>query len=312
MEPVTVDGQPGNPLGQPVEVNQTPEGPQQTPQPAETPASAVQTQQTNQQNDIMSRVDSFLKKNPRIPNPADVTNDFNSNDFENITDPEQRGLLKKAYNSMRRGVDKKLEEMANLRKEISQINSQNQSWTPQRVQSLLNDPTFIQAAQQVAGVSQNGNEDLDPDEVKENQRYMALQNEINALKSMNSQAIWNSQHAKLAQEYEGYSSEAVDTIKAELLAGKIQAGPEHLWKVYDYDNLKTRMVDKVKAAYEMGRQDERSGITNNHQAASFQGMQVQPANVQMKKNDDESGKNYFVRLGLQNLLKSKSRTPARV
>jgi hypothetical protein len=95
--------------------------------------------------DLFKRVAEFKAPEPtKAPaNEFGITED----DYKRVeSDPS----LSKLYKSLQAGAGKKFEEAASIRKEIEKLKSDNSAWSKERVKSLLNDPNFVNAAQQVA------------------------------------------------------------------------------------------------------------------------------------------------------------------
>lgn len=290
-------------------------------QPA--PQAQVVTQPTtqskpNQQTDVIDRVNKFMQSNDPSKLPqVDGGDDFDIKQLDSIADPTQREILKKGFNSLRNGFNKKYMTLAEETKAVRELKqqlesqirekAQDEGWTPQRVQSLLNRPDFVQSAQAIIGNGQTSDDYLTEEQKQDRARVSALEREIANLKSMSSEAVWNQQHTILKQKFPEYDSNAVDTIRADFLAGKVQAGPEHLWKVHDYDHLIKRMESKVRAAYEMGRQDERGGVQEKINSNSYSGINVNPSEDVPVREKDESSKSYFTRIGLRNLINARNK-----
>jgi hypothetical protein len=99
----------------------------------------------------------------------------------------------------------------------------------------------------------------------------------------------NSQHETLGAKYSNYVPQEIDTITFDMLNGKIQTTPEHIYKAFKHD-------ENVSAAYEMGRLDERNGVSEKIQSASVEGIQTAPSAPTVVPEKDESSKAYFARI----------------
>jgi hypothetical protein len=251
---------------------------------------------TTPEPSLLQRVSSFKPEETKAPeeNKPDT---FNPNDIESIEDPQAKEYAQKAYKSLEKGYQKKFQDLAALRKEVEAMKQDSNTWTPERVNKLLNDPTFVQSAQQIAGLSQEAQDDYSALSEQERKEIASLKQELNMLKQNSTQAEIRAQDEHLKSTYANYDSSAVDTLTADLLAGKVQAGRGDLWKVIDYENA-------VQRAYELGRQDNRGGLEEKvNSSSATEGLNIsQNANVQ-KKESGESSESYFSKLGQKALEK---------
>lgn len=283
-----------------------------------TPQAGVQGKAPEKpNNDILTRVNEFIQRNP----PASSDDDgfkFDSSEIEKIEDPKTKELVEGIYKSFQSGMDKKFKEVAELRNTLQEQIKQGQTatsgtqlpWTTDRVQSLLQDPSFIQAASQVSGLGADDDDSNLSDKDRQAMASLQEQNrqltqQVQALSASSSNAMRVQEDEVLKSRYEGYNPKAVDTLTGDLLQNRVKASREHLWKVLDYDEMVKRMENKIRSAYNIGRTDERNGVQENVQAASIEGMQTVPNEDVPKKEKGESSQSYFVRLGLRNLARTK-------
>ena len=220
-------------------------------------------------DDLIKRASEVKIETP-LPAKADV-------DYENHFDPNAINTLKtseelKSYaeglrKSYARGFEKKTQELSSTRKLLeAQLTSMN-TWTPERVQALINDPQFVQAASSIIGPSsQNDNSMLSENERKtisniERQQQTILKQQLELQK--------REQDVQIAGRFSNYNPQSVDILTAELIEGKVQATREHLWKVLDYDQA-------VQRAYELGKQDRNLSIKEKINASSATGFNASP------------------------------------
>lgn len=240
-------------------------------------------------DDLLSRVTKFVKdKDPNNKSPeeidAEVYNDAAFREkIEKIQDPELKKHMELFRKSGITGLTKKFQEVAELRKEIQSLKDgiTPKGWTPERIQQLIKDPEFLNAARQVADVpNEQTDDEYVPDSVKkklaeiDNIKNQLLQQQQNQFVQKIEQ-----EHQVLSQKYGNYDRNKVDEIRKELLEGKIHANSEHLYKAWFHD-------ENVKKAYEMGRQDERAGVSEKQRASSFQGgSQTVNSDIKIEKTD---------------------------
>lgn len=179
------------------------------------------------------------------------------------------------------GYGKKFQELAEMRKSFEANKSAPSTWTPERIQNeLLKDPTFVQAAQSVANAQTDGNDSM----LTENDRKL-----IDESKKASQFALLQARKAERARQdevnkakYANYKPEAVDIIEADLLAGKVQATREYLFKASDYEAM-------AKRSYELGRRDEREGINTKVQVSSPGGYTaVSQTDFEPKKGESDN------------------------
>jgi len=285
----------------------------------ETPTVEAQVEQGKstqqpQTEDLLTRVSKFtIDNDPSVKSTEEINSGvFNDSELtsklESIEDPvlkEQMSALRKSLVS---GVNGKFQEIAEIRKELQAMKTetkavQNEQWTPERVQSLINDPTFVEAAQKVAGT-----ESIDSDEYSslsdaEKARIQDMESKIKELKDLNAKSLETQQiqlrqqqHEQFKQKYSDYDPKQIDTITYDMLNGKIQATPEHIYKAWNYDK-------NINASYEMGRRDEREGVRSKVQSMSAEGIQTSHASTPYKKEDNESQKNFINRIIADKLSK---------
>ena len=250
------------------------------------------TQTAIKESDLVTKVSGFKEETKSETTSEDV---FNVNDIEKIEDPQAREYALKAYKSFQRGFNQKFQDLAEMRKALEAKKVEGSNWTPEKVQALLNDKTFVEAAQRVTSNTQGSDEysalsETDKKLLQDNQR------QLNALAQQNAQLLRKQQDENLKNKYANYSSEAVDIITSDLLEGKRQATREDLWKVYDYEAA-------VKRAYQMGMKDGNSGISEKMGSVSAEGLTVNPNPAPPQKKEGETDRDYFKRIVLTNLQK---------
>ena len=242
------------------------------------------------------------KVNPPVD---EATNPFGltKEDYDKVnSDP----VLSKFYKSMQSGLTKKTQEIADIKRSLE--SQTGQRWTPERIQQLLNDPEFIQSAQQVAGTSVPKGEGYTSEEWStltdaEKSEIIGLKREVSQLKQSNQLALKAQQDSMLQQTYANYDSQKVDTLLSQMMNGSLQATREHLWKVLDYEPA-------VDRAYKLGRQDERGGNIERVQSLSPMGVPAQP-NQEIQPEKGESNENFWRRIIDRRLAEKRAGTQTR-
>jgi len=225
---------------------------------------------------IVSRVANYTPEAKKEAQPDDIQ--FNPQDFS-VEDAKK--YAETAYKSFEKGFQKKFQDLAELKKTLESSVAHSSSWTTEKIQSLLQDPSFVSAAQGVLGQSNqnfSGDDDgysalsdTDKREITEvkRQNHMLLQQQ-NLL-------LMKQQDEMLKSKFPNYKPEAVDTITADLLQGKVKNTREYIWKAYDYE-------EGINRAYQLGMQDARQNLNENIQGASFDsGVSTTPSENLLKR-----------------------------
>jgi len=220
---------------------------------------------------------------------------FNINDIEKIEDPQAKEYAQKAYKSFEKGYQEKFRTLAEERKSWEAKRAEGDNWTSDKVQSLLKDPKFVDAAQSVLGQGNDDYSALSDADKKQVQEAKLLAKQ--ALEQ-NAQLLKAQQDERLQGKYANYKPEAVDILTADLLAGKVQATREHLWKVQDYDAA-------VRRAYKLGLDDKKLVNQEKATSMSIEGTTQQATEGAVEKEKTETDKQWFVRNALNRLVKSK-------
>jgi hypothetical protein len=233
--------------------------------------------------------------------------EFDVTEIEKIKqkDPEAGAWAEKAYKSFQKGFNNKYQEIAELRKKLeTQAKPEPIAWTPQRLQQEINKPDFVSAAQEVVK-NQNpegsGLTDVEYSTLseKEKQKLQNMEKEILILKRENTLAQMKAQDEQLKVKYANYDPKAIDIITADMIAGRVQATREHLFKVLDYE-------DAVHRAYELGKQDKQ--LTNEEKVTSMspEGTTAQATEGAVEREKNETDRAWFIRNALNRLAKSKT------
>lgn len=247
--------------------------------------------------DIVSRVASFQ---PETKKPTDEQPIFNVNDIDKIEDPKAREYARNAHKELERTYQKKFQDIAEIKKAL-ESKTEPSSWTTEKIQNLLKDPSFIQAAQGIIGNSQpEQDQEFSNLTDAEKQRIARIEKEHQMFLQQQNQFFLKQQDEQLKSKFPNYKPEAVDTITADLLQGKVNNTREYIWKAYDYE-------DAVNRAYQLGKKDALGEINNNNSVSSFSesGVSTSQPTSSVKMEDGESRENFFKRLYAANLAKQK-------
>ena len=269
---------------------------------SESPVTPV-TQVVTKEPDLVTRVSQVKVEVPEVKTTEVKEPDFDFKDIEKIADPVAKEYAEKAYKSFQRGFNQKFQEIADLRKTLESEKNQISNWSPERVQQLLNDQGFITAAKSVMatqapttfeGTQEEWSGLSETDKVK----FHNMEQEIHMLKQQNFLTKRVQEDESLKTKYVNYKPEAIDILTSDLLANKVQATREHLWKVYDYD-------DAVRRAYQLGKEDRQTDTKEKVSSTSVEGITTTSSKEKPTPEKGESNRAFWDRVVLSNLTKLK-------
>jgi len=250
--------------------------------------------------DLVSRVSKVKVEKT----PPEATNPFglSKEDYDKVTNEP---TLSKFYKSMQADYVKKTQEAAELKKQSEAKIKEASNWTPERLQLEMNNPEFIRAATQVAGMRNPPNSGLNDQQwsalTEQEKAQMAnMQQQVNQLQMQNWNLQQRQQDEQLKGRYANYNSDIVDVTVKDLVAGKVTANREYVWKAIDYE-------DAVNRAYQLGLQDRQAGLSEKQQASSPEGLAMTPTNQVPPIEKGESNTAYFRRLADRRLEEAKGR-----
>lgn len=233
--------------------------------------------------DLVSRVSKV-----KVEEPKKEEEIFNVTDIEKIEDPKAKEYATKAYKSLLGDYTRKMQELSEMRKSFQK---EPEKWTPEKVQSLLNDQTFVESARSIVGTPHDDGSMLTEAEKHE---LTSLKDKIRQMETQTWNAIKIQQDEALKQRYANYDPQAVDYITGELIQGKRNATREDIFKAMDYENA-------VKRAYELGRQDKEIVTKDKIESSSIDGGAVTSTGTPPPQEKNESDRAYFRRLAERRL-----------
>ncbi len=288
----------------PAQVNQTDTEPnqqqtQQNQQSVQTDSNEQQQTQNQSKPSIIDKVNQAAPIKTDQDQSTDQNSFFDYKQIEQIADPAAREAAMAAYKSMQGDYTRKTQELANARKDFENERQQASTWTPDRIGQLIQDNDFVSSLQTYynsQSQSQTDDETYMTDEEKQ-LRNEIQQNKIQMqnLMSQQSQMLRQQQDAQLSQKYADYDANKVNQLFNDMMSGKYTATNEDIWKVTNYENA-------INKAYELGRAEERQGITEKSQYLNpVTGMQV-TANTEIgNKLEGESNKGFINRILQKNM-----------
>jgi hypothetical protein len=259
----------------------------------ETKAESEVKEEPKPKEDLISRVSKVaVAPKKEETNPFGLTKE----DYDAV---QKDQTLSKFYKSMLADYTRKTQNLSERERELEKLSN----WTPERVQQLLNDQKFVQAAQQVASIQNPPNSGLTDQEYsaltdKEKAQLNQMQQEMHQLKLQNWQMLQKQQDEQLRTKYANYAPDIVDVTIHKLVKGEVQATRETVWKALDYE-------DAVRRAYELGKQDRALENQEKEQSVSIEGFSATPKQEVPKAEPNESNMSYFKRLAAKRLAEFK-------
>ena len=217
------------------------------------PEPVVEPAPKSEDKSILNRVANFKPTEPVTQPKADDIK-FNPQDFDKIESvDEAKEYAQNAYKSFEKGFQQKFQDLAEVRKALEGKASEPSSWTTEKIQTLLQDPSFVAAAQGVVGKSNpnaNGNDDdYSALSDTEKQRIDSIEKQNQLLIQQSNLLLQKQQDEMLKNKYPNYKQEAVDTITADLLQGKIKNTREYIWKAHDYEEAIDKAYQQIGRAH---------------------------------------------------------------
>lgn len=248
--------------------------------------------------DLLTKVSQFRKSSPppEAKNP-DSPDFFDFKQIESITDPVAKDIAVKAYKSMQAGLTQKTQAMAERIRLAEQKTQENQTWSPDRIQrELLNNPQFLQAAQQVAATTpqnpQNSgltNEEFSALTDREKAQMLELKQQVNLLQQTNYQARTQQEDAQLQQKYADYNPQEINELWNDLSTGRVQATREHLYIIKNHKSI-------VQSAYEYGLEQAKQLNQTRANGTSVNGMQIDNSNGIPTRDKNDTDISFMVKL----------------
>lgn len=266
------------------------------------PEGQADKSQRPQTEDLLSRVTKFVETESPENKPEEKIDEEYFNDselrkkIESIEDENLRNQFASLRKSLMRGANDKFQEIAEIRKELQSLKDglQPKGWSPDRIQALMNDPEFLNAAKQVAGVSEPEEDEYIPESVKNKLKELdELKQKVGQWQNTLTKSQQEQAHQMLSSRYSDYDKTKIDEIHKSVLEKKVLPSFDDIYKVLNYEK-------NVKRAYEMGRKDALSGVSEKEQASSFQGISQTP-NSEIKPEPNETNKQFWGKIIQKNL-----------
>jgi len=255
------------------------------------------------EKDLVTKISEF--KRAKISTTAENNNSFfDYKEIDKIQDPVAKKFAEDAYKSMQSGFTKKTQEIAEQRRAFEQKLQESQSWSKERLQRELNNPQFLQAAQEIS--SQNPVESGLTDEQfssltpVERSEISQLKNKITSLEQGNFQSLVAQRDTQLQSRYADYNPSQIDSTLRDLAQMSPLDIREHVYKSLKHD-------EDVAAAYELGKSEARGLNQQKINAITSNGNEISNSDDRPIREKNETSQSYLMKIALANLAKFKNR-----
>lgn len=255
-------------------------------------------------DDFMSKVTQFeVESSVANKTPDEIDNEvFSDKDFRKriddvrAKDPELAKHLELMRKSGISGINNKMQEIAEIRKELQSLrDAQNRPrFSANSIEELLKNPEFLAEANKITGKGSALSDDESLSDAAK-QEIAQLKSELNSVKgslqtrsSEEAQAAWNRHHESLKTKYKNYDVDKINQVATQLASGQVNVTPEYLYKVLYHD-------ENVKKAFEMGRRMAVGQVEEKRQINSIDGVSA-VAQGKFQQSKDEDNQSFMQRI----------------
>lgn len=253
--------------------------------------------------DLTTKISEFKKaKTTPIPTNTDGVI-LDQKMIDAITDPVVKEAAINLHKSVQSDYTRKTQAVAESRKEVTTQLEAMKNWTPERIQQYcLNNPSFVQAAQQISG---NQNVTTSTDEYsamspQEKARIDALMSKVNTLEQSNFQATVAQRDTQLQTRYPDYNPTQIDATIRDLAQMNPLDIREHVYKSLKHD-------EDVAAAYELGLKESRELNQTKISAITPNGSAATNSDGLPARQKGDTDQMYFMKLASYRLAQFKNR-----
>jgi hypothetical protein len=208
----------------------------------------VATPEAKPEQDLITKVASFK---PQVVQQSTDGVILDQKLIDSITDPKIKEAALNLHKSVQADYTRKTQAVAQTRKEVENQLVEMQTWTPEKVQKyLLNNPSFVQSAQAVAGGfnQPQGQEESSLLTEAEQKKLSLLETELQNLKQERFKAEVTQFDTQLQARYPDYNPSEIEEAMARLSKMSPTEIREYVYKAVRHD-------DHIKNAYGM-REEE--------------------------------------------------------
>ena len=284
---------------------ETPVAPTSTEPQLKTGAPVVEPVATPKADELLKRMGEEAKSknaNPNVVTPVDPSaNSQTQVSLDDIKDPAARKIVEDKIKNLESHYNKKYQSNAEKERQLEALRQDlerktNQPWTPQRVQEILRDQTFVQAAQTVAS-------QMPPSEFSGTQEEWSnlSDSEKRAIQELKAQVQTQSaqlqrmaiskDEEQLKQRYSDYDSAKVENFYRDVSEGRIPEVQirELIYKALNHDH-------HLERTYELAKQDGQALLKEKYNGSTQLGLNTQTAGEPIKREEGQRGRDLFMKI----------------
>lgn len=260
---------------------------------------------TPKADELLKRMgeDSKAKTTPNAVNPSDPSS--LSVSLDDIKDPAARKLVEDKIKNLESHFNKKYQSNAEKERSLETLRQDlerktNQPWTPQRVQEVLRDQTFVQAAQTVASQQapqgfEGTQEEWSNLSDSEKSKLHKLETQVNSLTVQLQRTAITRDEEQIKQKYSDYDSAKVENFYRDVAEGRIPEVQirELIYKALNHD-------EHLERTYAYAMQDKKTVIQEKLNGSTQLGLNATTASEPIKRQEGERGRTLFERIYLAN------------
>lgn len=239
---------------------------------------------------------------PNVVNPSDPSAQSQAQvSLDDIKDPAARKIVEDKIKNLESHYNKKYQSNAEKERQLESLRQDlerktNQPWTPQRVQEILKDQSFVQAAQTVASQQApqgftGTTEEWSALTESEKKNIQELQRQVQNQNLQLNRMLITKDEEQLKQRYSDYDSEKVENFYRDVSEGRIPEIQirELIYKALHHD-------DHLERTYQYAMQDKTAVIQNKINGSTQLGLNTQTAPEPIKRAEGERGRDLFMKI----------------
>jgi len=285
---------------------ETPVAPTSTEQQLKTGAPVV----TPKADELLKRMgeEAIKKANTPVVSPSDPSANSPVS-LDDIKDPVQRKLVEDKMKNLESHYNKKYQSNAEKERSLETLRQDlerktNQPWTPQRVQEILRDQTFVQAAQTVASQMppqefSGTQEEWSNLSDSEKRSIQELKAQVQTQSAQLQRMAISKDEEQLKQRYSDYDSGKIENFYRDVSEGRVPEVQlrEFIYKALNHDH-------HLERTYELAKQDGQALIKEKYNGSTQLGLNAQIGSDPIKREEGQRGRDLFMKIFQANKARS--------
>lgn len=282
---------------------ETPVAPTSTEPQLKTGAPVVAPAVTPKADELLKRMGEEAKSknaNPNVVTPVDPSANSQVS-LDDIKDPAARKIVEDKIKNLESHYNKKYQSNAEKERQLEALRQDlerktNQPWTPQRVQEILRDQTFVQAAQTVASQMppsefSGTQEEWSNLSDSEKRSIQELKAQVQTQSAQLQRMAISKDEEQLKQRYSDYDSAKVENFYRDVSEGRIPEVQirELIYKALNHDH-------HLERTYELAKQDGQALLKEKYNGSTQLGLNTQTAGEPIKREEGQRGRDLFMKI----------------